>query len=130
DETRAALHDAARNAAAAINYVGAGTVEFLVDANDPSRFWFLEMNTRLQVEHPVTEAIFGVDLVEAQIAVAEGRPVTPYLPGEPNGHSVEVRLYAEDPANDWQPQSGTLTSFEVPGVKTEFENLPGCQGGI
>ncbi|WP_110240307.1 biotin carboxylase N-terminal domain-containing protein [Nocardioides gilvus] len=130
DETRAALHDAARNAAAAINYVGAGTVEFLVDANDPSRFWFLEMNTRLQVEHPVTEAIFGVDLVEAQIAVAEGRPVTPYLPGEPKGHSVEVRLYAEDPANDWQPQSGTLTSFEVPGVKTEFENLPDGQGGI
>jgi propionyl-CoA carboxylase alpha chain len=123
DDVRAALHEAARAAAAAIDYVGAGTVEFLVDANDPTRFWFLEMNTRLQVEHPVTEAIFGVDLVEAQIAVAEGRPVTPYLPGEAQGHAVEVRLYAEDPAHDWQPQSGTLTSFEIPGVKAEFENL-------
>ncbi|WP_110181039.1 biotin carboxylase N-terminal domain-containing protein [Nocardioides solisilvae] len=122
DETRAALHEAARNAAAAIDYVGAGTVEFLVDAHDPTRFWFLEMNTRLQVEHPVSEAIFGVDLVEAQIAVAEGREVTPFLPGEPRGHAVEVRLYAEDPAADWQPQSGTLGAFEVPGVQVEFAN--------
>ncbi|MBE7324641.1 biotin/lipoyl-binding protein [Nocardioides sp. Y6] len=121
EETRAALHDAARNAAAAIDYVGAGTVEFLVDANDPTRFWFLEMNTRLQVEHPVSEAIFGVDLVEQQIAVAEGRTVSVEV-GEPQGHAVEVRLYAEDPANDWQPQSGTLASFEIPGVQTEFAN--------
>ncbi|MFC6154588.1 biotin carboxylase N-terminal domain-containing protein [Nocardioides yefusunii] len=120
DATRTALHDAARLAASAIDYVGAGTVEFLVDANDPSRFWFLEMNTRLQVEHPVSEAIFGVDLVEQQINVAEGHPVSTAV-GEPNGHAVEVRLYAEDPANDWQPQSGTLTSFEIPGVVTEFE---------
>ncbi|GGD09148.1 biotin carboxylase N-terminal domain-containing protein [Nocardioides daphniae] len=125
DETRAALHEAARNAAAAIDYVGAGTVEFLVDASDPTRFWFLEMNTRLQVEHPVSEAIFGVDLVEAQIAVAEGRPlghVAEAAAAKPNGHAVEVRLYAEDPAADWQPQSGTLGAFEIPGVQVEFAN--------
>ncbi len=124
DATRAALHEAARRAASAIDYVGAGTVEFLLDAADPTRFWFLEMNTRLQVEHPVTEAVFGVDLVELQLAVAEGRPV-PDEVGEPQGHAVEVRLYAEDPAADWQPQSGTLVSFEVPGVSAEFTSPAG-----
>ena len=129
DATRAALHEAARLAAAAIDYVGAGTVEFLVDANDPTRFWFLEMNTRLQVEHPVTEAIFGVDLVEQQINVAEGHPVEVNV-GQPNGHAVEVRLYAEDPANDWQPQSGTLTSFEVPGVAAEFATPTSATGWL
>ncbi|WP_122819058.1 acetyl/propionyl/methylcrotonyl-CoA carboxylase subunit alpha [Nocardioides pantholopis] len=119
EETRAALHEAARRAAAAIDYVGAGTVEFLLDAGDPTRFWFLEMNTRLQVEHPVTEAVFGVDLVEQQLAVAEGHPVLAPAEG-PRGHAVEVRLYAEDPAADWQPQSGTLVTFEVPDVVAEF----------
>ncbi|WP_121254223.1 acetyl/propionyl/methylcrotonyl-CoA carboxylase subunit alpha [Nocardioides ferulae] len=128
-ETREALHEAARAAAHAIDYVGAGTVEFLVDAADPTRFWFLEMNTRLQVEHPVTEAVFGVDLVELQLAVAEGRPVRDSLAPDvaarigddtPLGHAVEVRLYAEDPAHDWQPQSGLLTAFDIPGVVSEF----------
>ncbi|QCX29020.1 biotin/lipoyl-binding protein [Nocardioides jishulii] len=131
EETRAALHEAARNAAAAIDYVGAGTVEFLVDASDPTRFWFLEMNTRLQVEHPVSEAIFGVDLVEAQIAVAEGRPLGHFAEAasaQPHGHAVEVRLYAEDPAADWQPQSGTLGAFEIPGVIAEFANPTGGAG--
>ncbi|MGA8257421.1 MAG: biotin carboxylase N-terminal domain-containing protein, partial [Nocardioides sp.] len=111
DETRTALHEAARAAAAAIDYRGAGTVEFLYDeAGD--RFFFLEMNTRLQVEHPVTEQIFGIDLVEQQLAVAEGRPVE--TRGAPRGHAIEVRLYAEDPAADYQPQSGGLTTFEIP----------------
>ncbi|MDN5894553.1 MAG: ATP-grasp domain-containing protein, partial [Nocardioides sp.] len=109
------MHEAARDAASAIDYLGAGTVEFLYDP-DRERFFFLEMNTRLQVEHPVTEAVFDVDLVEAQLSVAEGRPVGPAR--EPLGHAIEVRLYAEDPAHDWQPQSGTLTTFEIPGQVT------------
>ena len=112
DEVRAALHDAARNAAEAIDYRGAGTVEFLYDA-DTERFFFLEMNTRLQVEHPVTEAVHGVDLVAAQLAVAEN-DWTFWLPAAPSGHAIEVRLYAEDPAADYQPQSGELTTFEIP----------------
>ena len=111
DATRAALHEAAREAAEAIDYRGAGTVEFLYDA-EADRFFFLEMNTRLQVEHPVTELVHGVDLVALQIAVAEGRPVP--APEPPVGHAIEVRLYAEDPAADYQPQSGTLTTFEIP----------------
>ncbi|CAN5613686.1 biotin carboxylase N-terminal domain-containing protein [soil metagenome] len=110
-EVRTRLHDAARAAADAIDYRGAGTVEFLLDV-DGERFYFLEMNTRLQVEHPVTEAVHGVDLVELQVAVAEGRPVGAGTP--PDGHAIEVRLYAEDPAHDWQPQSGRLTRFDLP----------------
>ncbi len=113
EATRSALHEAARAAAAAISYVGAGTVEFLVDAADASRFWFLEMNTRLQVEHPVTELVHDLDLVELQLDVAEGRPVA-VVESPPRGHAIEVRLYAEDPAADWQPQSGRLTRFEIP----------------
>ena len=114
---RARLFAAARAAAAAIGYVGAGTVEFL--ATDDGQFWFLEMNTRLQVEHPVTECVTGLDLVALQIRIAEGER----LPAEPpaaRGHAIEVRLYAEDPAAGWQPQSGTLHRFAVPGVDTEF----------
>jgi propionyl-CoA carboxylase alpha chain len=121
--TRAALHEAARAAAAAIDYRGAGTVEFLVDAEDTSRFWFLEMNTRLQVEHPVTELVHGVDLVDLQLTVAEGRELDPRAIGETYGHAVEVRLYAEDPAADWQPQSGVLGLVEIPGVTAEFDLL-------
>ncbi len=122
EETRDALHEAARAAAAAIRYRGAGTVEFLYDAGS-ERFWFLEMNTRLQVEHPVTEAVFGVDLVELQLAVAEGLDLfggraasaaSLSRPASPDGHAIEVRLYAEDPAAGYQPQSGALTRFEIP----------------
>ena len=139
--TREALHEAARAAAAAIDYRGAGTVEFLYD-EDADRFFFLEMNTRLQVEHPVTELVHGVDLVEMQLAVAEGRglpaveqggaPATTGRgdPGAPDGHAIEVRLYAEDPAADYQPQSGTLTTFEVPdepGVRVDRGFVSGSE---
>ncbi|WP_445256557.1 acetyl/propionyl/methylcrotonyl-CoA carboxylase subunit alpha [Nocardioides aurantiacus] len=120
DGVRRTLHDAARSAAQAIDYVGAGTVEFMVAGEKVA---FLEMNTRLQVEHPVTEAVFGLDLVELQLDVAEGRDL-PEAPA-PQGHAIEVRLYAEDPAADYQPQSGRLGSFEVPDVDVEFAALRG-----
>ncbi|MEO6086970.1 MAG: biotin carboxylase N-terminal domain-containing protein, partial [Umezawaea sp.] len=108
---RQRLYHAATAAAEAIGYVGAGTVEFLFKDGD---FHFLEVNTRLQVEHPVTELVFGVDLVAWQLAIAEGAAL-PAEPPTPNGHAIEVRLYAEDPAHDWRPASGTLHRFEVPG---------------
>ncbi len=87
-------------------------MEFLVSAE--GRPYFLEMNTRLQVEHPVTEAVFGVDLVALQLRVAEGEPLPAPEPPSPAGHAVEARLYAEDPARDWQPQTGALLTLEVP----------------
>ncbi len=154
-EVAASMHDAARAAATAIGYVGAGTVEFLYDPQR-ERFFFLEMNTRLQVEHPVTELVHGVDLVELQLAVAEGAegsgvsrlaslapqppeglaslaPQPPeglasLAPQPPEGHAIEARLYAEDPATDYQPQSGVLTTFEIPreaGIRVD----PGYASG-
>jgi propionyl-CoA carboxylase alpha chain len=110
DEVRAALHRHALAAAQAVGYQGAGTVEFLVDGE---RLYFLEMNTRLQVEHPVTEAVTGLDLVAWQIAIAEGRELDD-APPAPSGHAIEVRLYAEDPANDFAPQTGTVRAFAFP----------------
>jgi propionyl-CoA carboxylase alpha chain len=107
---RAELFDAARKAAAAIGYVGAGTVEFLAD--ETGNFYFLEMNTRLQVEHPVTEDTTGLDLVALQFAMAAGEKLAPEPPPT-LGHAIEVRLYAEDPQNDWQPQTGRLHRFRV-----------------
>jgi propionyl-CoA carboxylase alpha chain len=121
---REELFDAARKAAKAIDYVGAGTVEFL--AAPDGRFYFLEMNTRLQVEHPVTENVTGLDLVALQLRIAEGER----LPADPPptvGHSIEVRLYAEDPAAGWQPQSGTLHTFEVPDVDRRFTEGAGLR---
>ncbi|MFN8192881.1 MAG: biotin carboxylase N-terminal domain-containing protein [Nocardioidaceae bacterium] len=113
ETTRTAMHEAARAAAAAVGYLGAGTVEFLYDeARDA--FWFLEMNTRLQVEHPVTELVHHVDLVAEQLGVAEGAPATGGAHSAPDGHAVEVRLYAEDPAAGYRPQTGVLTTFEIP----------------
>ncbi len=102
----------AGSAARVVDYVGAGTVEFLVDKDGSA--YFLEMNTRLQVEHPVTEAVFGLDLVREQIRIAEGVAL-PSVPPPPRGHAVEVRLYAEDPAREWRPSTGTLHRFAVPG---------------
>ncbi|NWJ72024.1 ATP-grasp domain-containing protein [Pseudonocardia sp. ICBG1122] len=112
---RTQLGDAAVAAGAAIGYTGAGTVEFVMAQN--GEFFFLEVNTRLQVEHPVTEEITGLDLVALQIAVAEGEP----LPAEAvdaviSGHAIEARLYAEDPTRDYLPGSGTLHRFTVPGL--------------
>jgi propionyl-CoA carboxylase alpha chain len=112
-ELRRELCDAAVAAATAVGYVGAGTVEFLLGPD--GRFHFLEMNTRLQVEHPVTEAVYGVDLVALQLSTAEGAPL-PATPPEPRGHAVEVRLYAEDPATGWTPQTGVLHGFELGGT--------------
>jgi propionyl-CoA carboxylase alpha chain len=122
---RAKLFEAARLAAGAIGYTGAGTVEFLSD--DDGEFYFLEMNTRLQVEHPVTEATTGLDLVELQLSVADGA----HLDAEPpvsQGHSIEARIYAEEPARNWQPQAGVVYTFDVPAARTEFE--PTQQTGI
>jgi 3-methylcrotonyl-CoA carboxylase alpha subunit len=118
EEMRDAMGQAAVRAAEAIGYSGAGTVEFIVDASDglrPDRFWFMEMNTRLQVEHPVTEAITGVDLVEWQLRVASGEP----LPARQEdlhitGHAFEARLYAEDVPAGFLPATGTLTHLRFP----------------
>ena len=123
---RAKLFDAARLAAAAIGYTGAGTVEFLADDN--GEFYFLEMNTRLQVEHPVTEETTGLDLVELQLAVADGEHLDPEPPAA-QGHSIEARLYAENPAQNWQPQAGLMHTIDVPSVRAEFGSL-GHRTGI
>jgi len=118
DAMRAAMGTAAVTAAKAICYSGAGTVEFIVDGSDglhPDRFWFMEMNTRLQVEHPVTEAITGVDLVEWQLRVAAGEPL-PLRQDQLhiNGHAFEARLYAEDVAAGFLPATGRLDHLAFP----------------
>jgi len=123
---RAKLFDAARLAAGAIGYAGAGTVEFLAD--DDGEFYFLEMNTRLQVEHPVTEETTGLDLVELQLEVAGGGRLDAEPPAA-KGYSIEARLYAEDPAHGWQPQAGLVHTIDVPGVRAQFGSL-GRRTGI
>ncbi len=117
DATRAAVCGAAVRAAQAVNYEGAGTVEFIADASDgltADRIWFMEMNTRLQVEHPVTEEITGQDLVEWQLRVASGEPL-PKRQDELSitGHAIEARLYAEDPARGFLPSVGRLEHFDL-----------------
>lgn len=119
---REKLFEAAELAARAIDYTGAGTVEFMAD--DAGDFFFLEMNTRLQVEHPVTEETTGLDLVELQLLVADGGRLDPEPPAT-RGHSIEVRLYAEDPAKNWQPQAGPVHRFDVPSARTAFTTLEG-----
>jgi propionyl-CoA carboxylase alpha chain len=126
---RERLFEASVAAARTIGYMGAGTVEFLAD--DDGRFFFLEMNTRLQVEHPVTEMTCGVDLVEWMVRLGAGD--TSFVASyehRPQGHAIEVRLYAEDPAAGWQPQSGRLHRFEVPGVTAELEVPAGVPSGL
>jgi propionyl-CoA carboxylase alpha chain len=118
---REELCAAAIAAARTVSYVGAGTVEFLLAPS--GEFFFLEMNTRLQVEHPVTECVVGVDLVRLQLLVAEGGTLPFNGPPPLRGHAIEARLYAEDPAYAWLPSTGTLHRFQVPGVAHTFGPL-------
>ncbi|MEW6277904.1 MAG: biotin carboxylase N-terminal domain-containing protein, partial [Candidatus Eremiobacterota bacterium] len=108
---REQMGEAACRAARTLGYTNAGTVEFLVDQE--GRFYFLEVNARLQVEHPITEALLGVDLVRAQVLVAAGEKL-PFEELTPRGHALEVRLYAEDPARNFMPSTGNLDVFHVP----------------
>ncbi|MEV4466317.1 biotin carboxylase N-terminal domain-containing protein [Micromonospora echinofusca] len=122
-EVRERLHEAAVAAGRAVDYVGAGTVEFLLAPD--GEIYFLEMNTRLQVEHPVTELTTGLDLVRLQLLVAEGEPLPVAATPPAQGHAIEVRLCAEDPAQGYRPATGTLHRFAVPGVAAEFGPLAG-----
>jgi acetyl-CoA carboxylase biotin carboxylase subunit len=129
EATRAAIGEAACQTARSVDYRGAGTVEFIVEASRPDEFFFMEMNTRLQVEHPVTEAVTGLDLVEWQLRVAAGEP----LPAAQDairftGHAIEVRLCAEDAARGFMPQSGTLRRWQPPpGVRVEHALASGME---
>ncbi len=138
---RARLLEAAATLAKAVGYVNAGTVEFLVagagsnlagsnrpDSSRAEEFYFLEFNTRLQVEHPVTELVHDIDLVAWQLAIAEGQP----LPAEPPpavGHAMQARLYAEDPAQGYRPSAGRVHAFTVPGTDCEFRRPTGLGHG-
>ncbi len=128
EDVRAAMTKAAVEAAKAVNYVGAGTVEFIVDGSGKLRsdgFWFMEMNTRLQVEHPVTEMITGLDLVELQIRVAQGEELPKQEDIKMDGHAVEARIYAEDPANDFLPSIGKIWCFDDTDWRSNGEDEGG-----
>jgi len=126
---RAAFSEAARKAAAAVDYVGAGTVEFIM--GEDKSFYFLEMNTRLQVEHPVTELVYGVDLVKEQIRVAAGEPVGIAQDDLTiRGHAIETRIYAEDPRANFMPSTGLIRHLALPsgpGIRNENGVYPGYE---
>ncbi|MER6116275.1 biotin carboxylase N-terminal domain-containing protein [Streptomyces sp. NPDC001743] len=133
EKTRAAMGEAAVQAARSCGYVGAGTVEFIVPGNDPASYYFMEMNTRLQVEHPVTELITGLDLVEWQLRVAAGEHL-PYRQSDIalTGHAVEARICAEDPARGFLPSGGTVLALREPqggGVRTDSGLAEGGEVG-
>jgi acetyl-CoA/propionyl-CoA carboxylase, biotin carboxylase, biotin carboxyl carrier protein len=133
EATRTAMTRSAVEAARACGYVGAGTVEFIVSGDRPDEYFFMEMNTRLQVEHPVTEAVAGVDLVEWQLRVAAGEPLPLAQPEiRSAGHAVEARVYAEDPARGFLPQTGTvalLAEAGGPGVRVDSALSAGTEVG-
>ena len=128
DETRHAMTQVAIQAAEAVGYVGAGTVEFLYGAD--GSFYFLEMNTRLQVEHPITEMVTGIDLVQAQLRIAAGEPLW-FTQDDLKqvGHAIECRIYAEDPSANWSPSPGLITGYQEPGgpwVRVDTAVYPGA----
>ncbi len=133
DKMRRAMGDAATRAAKAIGYCGAGTIEFIVDVQnglEDAPFYFMEMNTRLQVEHPVTELITGQDLVEWQLRIAAGEAIPLKQEDIPLiGHAFEVRLYAEDPENNFLPQTGKITHFSSPPQDAHFRMDTGVEEG-
>lgn len=126
DSVRDAMTEAAVKAAKAVNYKGAGTVEFIVDGSQKlheNGFWFMEMNTRLQVEHPVTEMITGLNLIRLQIEIAKGKKLPSQKSITMSGHAIETRIYAEDPFNNFFPSAGKIENFEIPSELSKREGL-------
>ena len=132
-ETRSAMEAAAVVVAKSCGYSGAGTVEFIVSADRPDEFYFMEMNTRLQVEHPVTEMVHGIDIVEWQIRVAAGERLPWNDPPAARGHAVEARIYAEDPSRGFLPSTGTVRLLREPvgtGIRVDSALAPGTVVGV